>query len=151
VKTRAEIKKLWTCPKCGRQFERCGQSHSCRPFPLDQHFERKPEGKLLYEKFKKSVKKRIGFFKVESLECCIHFVSTFTFTAIKIFKDKIRVDFSLSRKIKARRIRQHVQMSASRYLYVIDINSETEIDEELMEWIKEAHDKRIPETVQAHR
>lgn len=54
----------------------------------------------------------------------------------------IRVDFSLSRKIKSKRIYQFVQMSAHRYLYVINILTEDEIDEELMEWIKEALDKK---------
>lgn len=68
-------------------------------------------------------------------------VSTFTFAAVKIFKDKIRADFSLSRKIKSRRINRWVQMSAHRYLHVIDIMKDDNIDEELIEWIREAHDK----------
>lgn len=88
----------------------------------------------------------MGSFKTESLECCIHFVSIFTFAAIKIFKDKIWIDFSLSRKIKSNRIAKVVQMSAHRYLYVIDIFNEDEIDEELMEWIQEAHDKKSKKT-----
>ena len=96
----------------------------------------------MYEQLKKAVKKNIGAFKTESLECCIHFVSTFTFTAVKVFKDKIRVDFSLNRKLKSKRINQFVQMSAHRFLYVIDIMKEDDMDEELIEWIQEAHDKK---------
>jgi len=142
VKTKSEIIKLWECPKCGRQFERKGQTHSCRPFPLEQHFNGKDVGKILYEKFRIAVKKRLGPFKIESLECCIHFVSTFTFAAVKIFKDKIRVDFSLIYKIKSKRINQYIQISAHRYLYYVDITEEDEIDEELMKWIQEAHDKK---------
>ena len=84
---------------------------------------------MLYEKFKQAVKKQVGSFKIESLECCIHFVSTFTFAAVKIFKDKIWIDFSLSRKIKSKRISRHVQMSAHRYLYALDIFNEDEMDE----------------------
>lgn len=142
MKPGSTMSVLWTCPKCGRQFIRHGQTHSCNRFPLAQHFEGKPSGKLLYEKFKRAVKEQIGSFKIESLECCIHFVSTFTFVAVKIFKDKIRVDFSLSRKIKNRRISHSFQMSANRYLYVIDILDEKDIDEELIEWIKKAQDKK---------
>lgn len=134
--------KLWTCPKCGRQFERQGQSHSCKSFPLEKHFANKTRGKYLYEKFLRSLKMRVGSCKIESLECCIHLVSTFTFAAVKIFRDKIRVDFSLSRKLKNKRVIDTVQMSAHRYLYVIDIMNEDEIDEELMIWIREAHDKK---------
>jgi hypothetical protein len=142
LKSKSGIKKLWTCPKCGRQFGRHGQFHSCRPFPLALHFEGKPAGKSLYEQLTKAVKKNIGAFKIESLECCIHFVSTFTFTAVRVFKDKIRVDFSLNHKFRSRRINQFVQISAHRYLYVIDIMKEDDIDEELIEWIQEAHDKK---------
>jgi hypothetical protein len=109
---------------------------------LEKHFEHKPVGRLLYEVLRKAVKRRVGAFKIESLECCIHFVSTFTFAAVKIYKDKIWVDFSLSRKIKSKRIIQSVQMSANRHLYAVDITNEDDIDEELMEWIQEAHDKK---------
>jgi hypothetical protein len=140
VKPIPGIKKLWSCPKCGRQFERRGQAHSCRLFPIEQHFEGKRQGELLYQNFKQAVKKRVSFFKVESLECCIHFVSASTFAAVKIFKEKIRVDFSLSRKLKNKRIDQFLQMSANRYLYFIDIGVDDEIDEELIEWIREAYE-----------
>jgi len=138
--------KLWSCPQCGRQFERQGQSHSCRPFPLAQHFEGKPEGRLLYEKFKRAVKKQIGPFKIESLECCIHFVSTFTFAAVKILKDKIQVDFSLSRKINSKRISQCIQLSVNRFLYYMNISTEDEIDLTLMKWIEEALEKKSKKT-----
>jgi hypothetical protein len=139
--------KLWKCPKCGRQFERKGQAHSCRHFPIEQHFEGKREGKLLYEKFKRAITKQVGSFKTESLECCIHFVSTFTFAAVKILKDKIRVDFTLTHKLKSNRIKQFLQISANRYLYQVDISTEDEIDEKLVNWIQEAHDIRTAEKV----
>lgn len=145
MKTKTETIKLWKCPKCGRQFERRGQSHSCKSFPVEQHFKGKPGGKLLYEKFKRAVRSQLGSFKIESLECCIHFVSTFTFAAVKIFKDKIQVDFALSRKLKNKRFDRFLQMSSNRYLYYFDINHEDEIDDELLEWIKEAHNKKREE------
>ena len=88
----------------------------------------------------------MGNFKVESLECCIHLVSTFTFAAVKIFKDKIRVDFSLSRKIKSDRITHFTPMSAHRFLYCVDVMKEEDIDQELMDWILEAHDKKSEKT-----
>ena len=142
VKIKAEIIKLWKCPKCGRQFKRENQSHSCKNFPLEQHFYRKEKGKMLYEKFRMAVKNQLGSFKIESLECCIHFVSISTFVAIKIFKDKIRIDFSLDHKIDNNQIKKYIQMSANRYLYDVDITNEDEIDGKLMEWIQEAFNKK---------
>ena len=138
MKTTAEIKQLWQCPKCGRQFEREGQSHSCKPYVLELHFKGKEIGKQLYEAFKKAVEKQIGSIKIESLECCIHFVHTSTFAAVKIFKNKIQVEFSLSHPIENPRIKKSIQMSAHRLLYYIDIVTVDEIDNELMQWIMEA-------------
>jgi Domain of unknown function (DUF5655) len=142
-----EHKKLWKCPQCRREFEREGQSHSCKLFPLEQHFENKPQGKLLYKKFKSAIKQQVDPFKIESLECCIHFVSSFTFASAKIFKDKIEVLFGLGRKIKSQRINQCVQLPANRYLYYVTINTTDEIDDTLMEWIKEAQNKKTEKAV----
>jgi hypothetical protein len=109
---------------------------------LEQHFNGKNKGKLLYEKLKKEIEKRLGSFKIESLECCIHFVSTSAFAAVKVFKDKIRVDFSLSWKMENERTNLVTQISAHRYLYTIEIMKEDEIDEELTQWIWEAYNKK---------
>lgn len=98
----------------------------------------------MYNAFKKAVKEQVGPFKTESLECCIHFVSTFTFAAVRIMKDKIRVSFTLGRRIKSSRIDDPVQTSASRYLYAVDIYADEEIDIPLIKWIQEAFEiKRI--------
>ncbi len=142
AKTKIEKKKLWTCPKCKRKFERHGQSHSCQAFPLAQHFKKKPGGKILYEKLKQAITNEVGTYKVESLACCIHFVSTYTFAAVKILKDKIKVGFSLSRRIQNHRITAFTPMSAHRYLYYIDVIKADDIDRELMEWLHEAYDKK---------
>jgi len=141
AKPNSEKKKLWTCPTCKRKFARQGQPHSCRPFPLEQHFKNKTESKILYHKLKQTLKNEIGYYKIESLKCCIHFVSSFTFAAAKIFTDKIRVDFSLSRKIRNKRFTYVTPMSTHRYLYGVDVMTEDDIDAELLNWIKEAHDK----------
>lgn len=146
AKIKAVRKKLWTCPKCKRKFERQGQSHSCRAYPLAKHFENKAAGKQLYQKLKQAIKKETGTFKVESLECCIHFVSTFTFAAVKIYKDKIQVHFSLSRIIKSGSIIQTTPMSAHRYLYAVDIMKEEDITTALIQWIHEAFDLKNKKT-----
>lgn len=137
---KSEAKILWACPKCGRQFERRGQSHSCRAFPLEQHFKGKPVGQFLYEKLKQAVEKQVGVFKIESLECCIHFVGTCTFLGVKIFRDKIQVDFSLNHPMESERAARFVRMSANRYYYHVNLKTEDEMDAELKQWVQEAHE-----------
>jgi cytoplasmic iron level regulating protein YaaA (DUF328/UPF0246 family) len=141
VKNKLEKNGIMDMPQMWRQFERKGQTHSCKFFPLEEHFKGKDRGKALYEKFKDAIKNRLGDFKIESLECCIHFVSTFTFAAVKIFKDKIVVDFSLERNLGTERAQKNIQFSAHRYLYYITVKNENEIDDELIEWIWEAYCK----------
>ena len=136
-----EITALWECPKCGRQFEKRNQSHSCKQYPLEQHFIGKINGELLYKKLKLMLENTMDSFKIESLACCIHFVSTFTFAAVKVFKDKISIDFSLNHKVINKRIKQITPMSKNRFLHCIDVFTETEINAELVGWIREAHDK----------
>nr|WP_236676374.1 DUF5655 domain-containing protein [Chryseolinea lacunae] len=136
-------KDLWTCPTCGRKFQRRGQSHSCRLFQLQHHFDNKPDGKALYQKLRHTLKNTLGTYKVESLACCIHFVNTFAFAAVKVFKDKIRVEFTLNRKIRHNRITQIVSLSAHRYLYSVDVVTAADIDAELIAWIKEAWQERL--------
>jgi hypothetical protein len=134
--------KLWACPKCGRKFERKGQSHSCKAFPLEQHFIGKPKSTLLYKKLKEALKKKIGHFEIESLECCIHFVSGYTFASVKILKQHIEVGFSLNYFISSNKIKNCTQLSANRYLYYVKIMHEEDIDEILIKWIVEANTKR---------
>jgi Domain of unknown function (DUF5655) len=129
----------WTCPKCGRAFEREGQAHSCRIFPLEEHFKGKPRGKILYEKFKSETEKRIGEFTVDSPACCIHFVGMSTFVAVKIFKEKIQVECSLCHPLESKRVAKFVPMSANRYTHYIDLKTEAEFDDELMGWVREAY------------
>lgn len=130
--------KLWKCPRCGRQFERQGQTHSCSRFPLQKHFEGKEKGKILYDKLLREIKRSTGPFKVDSVKCCIHLVDRSTFVAVKILRQKIRVDFTLPYKVSSSRLFASVKVSAHRYLYYTAISEPAEINAELIGWIGEA-------------
>jgi hypothetical protein len=132
--------RIWKCPKCGRKFEKTGQSHSCNVFPVKAHF--KGKGKVseaLYHGLKEKIKKGVGGFKVDSIPCCIHLVSSFTFTAVRVLKNKIRVSFTLDHEIKSHRIHKSARYSASRFIHEVDIGSKSQIDKELLDWISQAY------------
>ena len=134
-----EPKRLWACPKCKRKFEKRNQSHSCAFYPVSKHLQGKEKAKKLYNALTTKMKKEVGRFRVESLPCCIHFVSTYTFAAAYALRDKIRIHFTLDHKLESPRISRFSQMSAKRYMYSIDIKDESELDKELFGWIKEAY------------
>ena len=131
--------KKWTCPKCKRVFQKKNQGHSCTVYPVEKHLKNKDYAKKLYSELKKIIRKKIGNFKIESLPCCIHFVSSYTFAAVYALKNKIRIHFTLDYKLDSSRIDKFNQMSAKRYLYSIDIEKEDEIDKELISWLKKAY------------
>ncbi len=134
------MKELWTCPKCKRQFGKKNQVHSCTLYPLDKHFEGKEKvARPLYNKLTKQIEEQIGPLKVESLPCCIHFVSTYTFGAVYALRNKIRVTFASNRKLESPRIKKSTQMSKTRYLCAVDLERPDAIDEELVSWLREAY------------
>ncbi len=139
METKTTLKKLWTCPKCNREFERKNQSHSCKSYPVEKYFEGKEKGKILYDDLKHKLEKAIGSFKIQSLECCIHFDNTTTFAAVKIFKNKIQIEFSLGYEIANKRFIKIIHLSANQYLHFTNITNKEEIDNELIKWIQEAY------------
>lgn len=131
---------MWKCPKCKREFAKRNQVHSCVFYPLEKHFEGKEDiARPLFEEFKKRIEKNIGPVKIESLPCCIHFVSDYTFGALWAMKDKARIDFRVNYDIESPRISRKIKMSPGRYLYYLEIKNKGEIDKQLLGWLKDSY------------
>ncbi len=131
---------MWKCNKCKREFHKENQSHSCVVYPIENHFKNRDKTIInLFYSFIKSIEENIGSIKIESLPCCIHLISSYTFSGAWILKDRIRFDFRLNRDIQSDRFTKKLQMSKNRYLYYLDIQKEEDINKELIEWIGEAY------------
>lgn len=129
----------WKCPKCKRGFDKTNQVHSCVVYPVKKHLAGgTANSKKLYAELLKKLRK-IGPIKIESLPCCIHFVSSYTFGCCYIMKNKIRLHFVLKEKIKDGRVKKWSQVSSQKYLYEIDITNKKEMDAKLTKWLKEAY------------
>jgi len=131
--------KLWKCPKCKREFAKTRQQHSCTIYDIDKHFAGKDYARKLFNFLVSEINKKVGKIKIESLPCCIHFVSNYTFGAAWALKDGIRIDFRLDHKIDTKKSYKVNHISANRYLYYLDIKNKKEIDSEFLTWIKEAY------------
>jgi len=131
---------MWQCKKCKREFSKNNQQHSCVKFPLKKHFAGKESvAKPLFDDYITKIKKYIGPVKIESLPCCIHLVSSYTFGAVWAMKDKIRIDFRLDKDIKDKKISRKIKISKNRYMYYFDIEEKKEIDKKLIGWVKKAY------------
>ena len=134
---------MWTCPKCGRIFERQGQMHSCRKIPLGQHFKGKGLAKELFDALLAKIKSDVGPCKIISLPCCIHLFGSYDFLAVLPKKDALEVRFSLDSAVDNPRITQSVPLSKSTYKNCLALTSKDQIDTELLSWLnKSYHQKR---------
>jgi hypothetical protein len=130
----------WTCPKCKRQFAKKNQMHSCVIYPVKKHLAGKSRlTKNLYQTLKKKIQKEIGPIKVESLPCCIHFVSSYTFMCVYALKSKIRIHFASDRNIKSSRIDKAAPVAKTKWMFSLDVDNKKGLDKELMSWLKQAY------------
>lgn len=130
----------WQCPQCNREFAKINQSHSCKVYPLENHFKGKPYAKELFEELISKIESEIGPVKIESLSCCIHLVSSYTFTGVWAKKDKLTLDFRVPGKIESDRFTKIGQLSVNRRLYYLDLFEKKDIDQELLTWLKQSYE-----------
>lgn len=130
---------MWQCPKCKREFSKQNQSHSCVVYPIEKHFQNKDYSKKLFKKLVNQIEKNIGDVKIESLPCCIHLVSSYTFSGVWLSKDKLKMDFRVDYQIDSKRIIKQEKLSSNRDLYYVELKDEKDIDNELLKWIKDSY------------
>lgn len=130
---------MWTCSNCSREFERAGQSHSCKTKSIDEHFRNKDLAHRIYLALSETLLRRVGPCKELSLPCCVHLVGSYDFLAALPKKSHLEIRFALSRELSGTRIAQSVPVSRTVFKNCVKLNSESDIDDELMGWLREAY------------
>lgn len=130
---------MWTCTKCGRIFEKTKQPHSCNKVSLESHFKNKDKAKELFECLYKQINKKIDKCKIISIPCCIHLFGKYDFLAVLPKISGIEIRFGLNRELESPRLKQSVPLSLKSCKNCVDVNSEKEIDGELIGWLEEAY------------
>lgn len=136
---------MWTCPKCGRIFEKAKQSHSCRQISLEEHFNKKQKAREIFDYLVKEIEKKIGECRIISIPCCVHLYGNYDFLAALPKKDKLETRFSLGRVLDSSRLKQSVPVSSKYYKNCIDLKNTTDVDKELIGWLKEAYKLKMKE------
>ncbi|MFH1547474.1 MAG: hypothetical protein ABIC57_03235, partial [bacterium] len=72
---------MWTCPNCGRKFEKSNQTHSCKKIPLGQHFKNKDKTKEIFDLLLERLTKEVGECRIISIPCCVHLYGKYDFLA----------------------------------------------------------------------
>jgi len=93
----------------------------------------------IYDRLNASFQK-FGPIKIEPKKTSIHLVNRFAFAGVYTRKEYINLEFHLNYKLTSKRISKVEQASANRFHHTIKLESEKDIDKELLGWLKQAYD-----------
>lgn len=131
---------MWTCPKCGREFKRRDQPHSCRLISTGSLFEKRPVVlKKLYDQVLKHVRK-LGSYREETVPPDVIFFKTnSTFLEIKVKKDHLDIGFYLEKLENVSPVSKYLQTSKNRVVHLVSVDQPEDINQQLLNWIKRSY------------
>jgi hypothetical protein len=93
----------------------------------------------IYERLITELQK-LGQLKIEPHKTSIHLGNRFGFAGVYTQKDYINLELHLNYKLISERVGKVEQASANRFHHTIKLMSEKEVDNELLNWLKEAYE-----------
>ncbi|MFX1324690.1 MAG: DUF5655 domain-containing protein [Promethearchaeota archaeon] len=131
--------EYWKCPKCGRQFSKKGQFHSCAIIPIEDHFKNKPKKLSAIFKTLKEKIDSFGDIRIDAVPTSINFGGKSHFAVVFVLKDSLKLEFLLGRKINNSRISKIRGPTYNYYTYTIYLKSYEDINDQLLRWLKESY------------
>jgi hypothetical protein len=106
---------------------------------ITKHFEGKSANvRKTYDKLLKGVR-RFGEVQEEPKKTSIHLVNSTAFAGVATRKDSITLTIKANEPLKSPRIHRSEQASAHRYHHELKLNSPSDVDAELMQWLQNAY------------
>ena len=131
---------LWTCDKCGRPFANRNQTHSCGRFTVEEFLIGKSHQAVeLFKKFAGAVhelddviaapaKSRVGF-QVRMIFASVN----------RLNDDGLTAHVVLARRYEHPRFTKVESISPRNHVHHFIIQDAKEIDDEVRDWLREAH------------
>jgi hypothetical protein len=108
-------------------------------FTVKSHFENKDSAvHQIYDRILKSTLK-FGPVIEEPKKTSIHLVNRTAFAGVATRKNSIVLTIKSDRKISSPRIHKSEQTSASRFHHEVKLTSPTDVDAELLKWLKDGY------------
>lgn len=130
--------ELWRCPKCGRDFARQDQSHSCVSISVEEHFRGKQDRLRGVFRRLHNALRRTGPVRVDAVKSAINLADRFHFAMIYVQKDGLKVEFALDRRLDDPRVIRTQDLSSNRVIHFVKVTREEEVDSQLLGWLREA-------------
>ena len=130
----------WTCPNCQREFGRPNQWHSCRPSSsVDEYFaSRPPVQRAIYEAIVRQFE-GIGPVLVDPVNVGVVIKRSRSFAVVRAKRDRLVLEFLLSRAAEHPRISRTMRLSANRTAHAVDLTRVEDVDDQVRDWLTEAY------------
>lgn len=128
---------LWSCPQCGKRFVIPNMWHSCQTRSLDEQFAGRPRARELFEAYRRAVE-RLGPVTLVLNKTGIGFMTRVRFTGVQPRRDYLRAGVWLKRRADSPRFVRVDWYGHDDWVHFFEIRSESDIDDELMAFLREA-------------
>jgi ABC-type tungstate transport system permease subunit len=131
---------FWICPNCNREFHNTNQSHSCGTTPVEKHFVKTlPSVQQLYNQLIQQVE-NFGVIRIASVKNAILISNRTTFLACKLSKTYLTLEFFLDHEEDLFPVYKTVRISKRRVVHFMKLQSEEELDSQLLAWLKASYE-----------
>ena len=127
---------LWTCPRCGKAYVTRNMWHSCVVVSLELHFVGRPRSRALYDSVLQ-VLEADGPVTVSVSKTRIELMTRARFAGVRVRRDWIWLSFWLKRQVESPRF-DRVDSYGHDWVYQIRLRDESQLDDELHAWLREA-------------
>jgi predicted transport protein len=135
---------MWSCPTCGRIFKHIHQDHSCEVHTIDDHLiNANPNIVKTFHLLNDFILKLSHKVRCSPLKNAILYDQVTSFVALKTRKKYLQIEFTLDRLCDFFPVYKTVKISLSKHCHFIRLEDPSEINTELLDWIKEAYQLSI--------
>ncbi len=136
----AKAVTAWKCPKCGRQFARPRQAHSCQVVSLETHLEHAgPDVVAIFDEVVRYLR-MCGPLDVVPTKTTINFLSRTSLGGIRLQRRKARLGLVLMRQVEDPRVHSTLRLSPQRIVHFIELATARDVDATVRRWLREAHE-----------
>jgi hypothetical protein len=106
---------------------------------IDRHFEGKPHLKATYDCLLDALRE-FGPVREVAKQTSIHLEKNSGFAGVHPRKNHFNLEFRTDYKIEDTRIVRQQQLSAHRYEHTVKLERESDVDAQLLKWLKDAYE-----------
>ena len=131
---------LWKCPRCGREFANTNQPHSCGDYTVEDFLRDKDAASVaLYRRFE-ALAMQCGAVLIAPAKTRVGFQRHMIFAAVnKLSNGLLDAHVVLRRRLENPRFRRIESLYERAHVHHFRITSLDQLDEEVLEWLREAH------------